>query len=114
VSVLEVEFKTGLRATAKSPCLGGCVPDYVTEIGRPSGSVDAGRKESRVDKIEVVCGKREGAIQVIDLFGDILATVPRGVPRLNRVFLRNEHTIKILWNMHAVWAWGSGRGFSLS
>lgn len=35
-----------------------------------------------MDKIEVVGGKGETAIQVIDLLGDTLATVPQGVLRL--------------------------------
>jgi len=76
--------------------LGGLAPEYVAEIGWPSGSVDAGRKESGVDKIEVVCGKGEGAIQVIDLFGDTLATVLQEVPRLNRDVLCNEQTAQNL------------------
>lgn len=45
------------------------------EIGWPSGSVNAGRKKSGMDKIEMICGKSEATIQVINLFGETLATV---------------------------------------
>lgn len=54
--------------TARSTSSGELAPDYVTKIGWPSGSINAGRKESRMDKIEMVCRKGETAVQVIDLF----------------------------------------------
>lgn len=34
---------------------------------RPPGSVDAGRKETRVNKVEMVGGKGESTVEVIDL-----------------------------------------------
>jgi hypothetical protein len=67
--------------------LEGLAPFDITEIGWPSGSVDAGRKESGVDKIEVVCGKGEWAIQVIDLVANTLATVLQEVPLLNKAII---------------------------
>lgn len=50
-------------------------PDDVADIGRPSGPVDAGRKESRVYKIKVVRRKCECSIQVVNLQDVVLATV---------------------------------------
>jgi hypothetical protein len=65
------------QINSKVNLLKGFAPDYVTEIGWPSGSVDTGRKESRVDKIEVVGGKCEAAVQIIDLLDDMLAALLR-------------------------------------
>jgi hypothetical protein len=39
--------------------------------------VDAGRKESGVDKVEVVAGECETAIQIINLLDDLLAALLR-------------------------------------
>jgi hypothetical protein len=69
VLVFQLEDSCLVEVAARSTCSGGFAPDYVAKIGWPSGSVDAGRKESRVDKIEMVCRKGETAVQVIDLFG---------------------------------------------
>lgn len=57
--------------------LGLFAPDDVADVGWPSAAVNAGRKESRVDKIEVVRRECEWFVQVIDLFGFMLATVIR-------------------------------------
>ncbi|XBQ84926.1 hypothetical protein V6000_000697 [Aspergillus fumigatus] len=52
---------------ANSPGLTESAPSDVCEVGRPPGSVDAGRKETRVNKVEMVGGKGESTVEVIDL-----------------------------------------------
>lgn len=55
--------------------LGIFAPDDVTNVGWPSVTVNAGRKESRVNKIEVVRRECEWSIQVINLHDTSSATV---------------------------------------
>lgn len=58
------------------------------DIGRPSRSVDAGRKESGMDKIEIVGGEGERPVQVINLCCATSATVLRR-PRIgNRLAMQ--------------------------
>jgi len=67
--------ETGCRPSA---CSGVFAPDNVVDVGWPSVAVDAGRKEPRVDKVEVLGREREWPIQVINLHSVMLATVTRG------------------------------------
>lgn len=45
-----------------------------------------------MDKIEVVCGKGEATIQVIDLFGDTLATVLEDISPALGCFYKKKHS----------------------
>jgi hypothetical protein len=49
------------------PGLTESAPFDVCEVGRPSGSVDASRKKTRMNEVEMIGGKGESAIEVIDL-----------------------------------------------
>jgi hypothetical protein len=61
-----------------SACSGVSAPDDIADIGWPPAAVDAGRKEARMDKVEVVRRECEPSVQVIDLSGVVLATVSQG------------------------------------
>lgn len=65
----------GLTAGLQSTAGEGVTPGDVTDIGRPSSSVDAGRKQSGMHKVEVVGGEGERPVQVVDLFDGALATI---------------------------------------
>ena len=65
----------GLTAGPKSSVGEGVTPGDVTDVARPSSSVDAGRKQSGMHKIEVVGREGERLIQVVDLFDDRLTTI---------------------------------------
>lgn len=62
----------GCNTSASS---GVFAPDDIVDVGWPSVAVDAGRKESRVDKVEVVRREREWPVQIINLHSVMLATV---------------------------------------
>lgn len=63
--------------------MGRVVPHYVTDIGWPASPVDAGRKESRVYQVKMVCREGESSVQVVHLHSILLATVRTGSTRLN-------------------------------
>lgn len=55
--------------------LGYLAPDDVADIRWPSRSVNAGRKESRVDEVKMIRWESEISIQVVNLCLGLLATV---------------------------------------
>lgn len=63
-------------------------PSDVTKIRRPSGFVDTGCDEARVDKVEVIRREGKRSVQIVDLCEFISARI------LKKVLVRHERKTK--------------------